>query len=135
MAAEERFTRWAALGVPLLLFGGALFVIAIHLGAKIPFPTLFVPAAAFIALQLVFYLCAFWVRRFAKRTGAVWVIALLAGLYGWTAGLMIVHYGLAWKMLPPTSDPAGFTVVMVFITIVLLVTSVVARKRVREMLR
>ncbi|MFP5206819.1 MAG: hypothetical protein ACLGSH_15810 [Acidobacteriota bacterium] len=135
MAPEERFTRWAALGVPLLLVGGALFVIAIHLGTKIPFSTLFAPAAAFIVLQLFFYLCAFWVRRFAKRTGAVWVIALLAGLYGWTAGLMIVHYGLVWKLLPATSDPVGFTVVMIFITLVLLVASIVARKRVREMLR
>ena len=135
MAAEERFTRWAALGVPLLIVGGALFVVAIHLGAKIPFSTLLVPAAAFIALQLFFYLCAFWVRRFAKTTGAVWIIALLAGLYGWTAGLMIVHYGLIWKLLPATSDPVGFTVVMVFITLVLLVASIVARQRVRAMLK
>ena len=135
MAMEERFTRWAALGVPLLLAGGALFVLAIHLGAKIPFSTLLVPAAAFIALQVVFYLGAFWVRRFAKATGAVGVIALLAGLYGWAAGQMIINYGVAWKVLPSTSDPVGFTVVMVFVTVVLVVASIVAREKVRAMLK
>jgi hypothetical protein len=135
LARVERFAHWAALGVPLLLAGGALLVLAIHIGARIPFSVLLAPAAGFIALQLLFYLCAFWVRRFARRTGAVWLIALLAGFYGWAAGLMILVYGRAWKVLPPGTDPVGFTVVMVFITVVLLVVSIVARKRVRAMLR
>lgn len=135
MARLERFTHWAALGVPLLVVGGALLVVAIHIGTKIAFSALLAPAAGFIALQLLFYLCAFWVRRFAKRTGAVWLIALLAGLYGWAAGLMILVYGRAWKVLPPGNDPVGFTVVMVFITLVLLAVSIVARKRVRDMLQ
>jgi hypothetical protein len=118
MIPEERFGRWTAIGVPLFLLVGIIGSFAIHIGYAVSWAHLFVPAGLFVALQIGAYLGAFWAGKWGRQKKRFWPMALLSGLYLWGAGMIIMHYGARWGILPSFGDSFSFSVCMVFVTMI-----------------
>ena len=133
MVPEERFGRWVAIGVPLFLIGGIVGSIVIHLGAGISWVDIFLPAALFVGLQIGSYLCAFWAGKLARKQGITWPMALLSGFYLWGSGLLIIHYGTEWKLLPPIGDAVSFSLCMVLVTVVTIILFALAKDKIRDL--
>jgi hypothetical protein len=52
MIPEERFGRWVAIGVPLLLSIGIVGIATIHMGYAIPWAELLIPSSVFVGIQI-----------------------------------------------------------------------------------
>jgi len=118
MIPEERFGRWAAIGVPLFLLVGIIGSVVIHVGYAVSWAHLFVPTALFVGLQIGSYLEAFWVGKWGRQKKRFWPMALLSGFYLWGAGMIIMTYGARWGILPSFGDSRGFSVCMALITVI-----------------
>lgn len=129
MAAEERFGRWIAVGVPLFVLVGLGAIAIIHLGKGIAWFELLFPCAVYVGVQIAFYSCAFWVGRLGRKRGILWPMALLAGFYCWGTGLLILGYGAKWGFLPPFSV-LGFSLGMVLLSVVSVLVAVFAKDKI-----
>jgi hypothetical protein len=119
MAPIGRFGPWAATGVTLLLVFGAGATFTIHTAAKIPWSLLLFPVCLFIAVQLIFYLLAFWARTLGRTKRNLVPMAVLSCLYGWITGLILIHYGSELRILPfDNSDLYGFSICIAMITLI-----------------
>jgi cation transporter-like permease len=120
MAPIGRFGPWAAIGVPLLLVFGAGAAFTIHAAAKIPWSLLLFPVSLYIAVQLIFYLLAFWARKQGRMKRNLVPMAVLCCLYGWITGLILIHYGSELRILPSDNgDCIGFSICMAVITLIM----------------
>ena len=117
MIPEKRFARWAAIGVPLLLVGGAVGTVAIHTGCNVSWQHLLPPAGLFVALQIGAYLCAFWAGNCAREQGRFGPMSLLAGFSLWGEGYIVIHFGAEWGILPSNDDDfVFFSIFMALVT-------------------
>jgi len=130
MNPEERFQRWIAIGMPLLVSGGIACIVAIHLGYQIPWQHLFVPAGLYVGLQIGFFMSAFWARKLARLQGRFGPMVLLCGFYLWGTGVILIHYGAKWGILPSNNDCFSFSVLMAAITVILWILAVKFGKKV-----
>jgi hypothetical protein len=117
MIPEERFGRWTAIGVPLFLLVGIIGSFAIHIGYAVSWAHLFVPAGLFVALQLEHIWGLSGLENGVDRKSGL-ANGSLSGLYLWGAGMIIMHYGARWGILPSFGDSFSFSVCMVFVTMI-----------------
>lgn len=94
MNDREAFRNWIAIGVPALLVIGFAAGIALHfVTGGVPWADLAAPVVAFVGVQEGVFIAMFWAGKRARSrndyTGAV----VLAGLYCWATGLLVMHYG------------------------------------------
>lgn len=119
MNSEERFGKWVAVGMPLLLGGGIVGTIAVHMGYQIFWRHLLIPASLYVALQIGAYLGAFWARKCARQQSRYWPMFLLSGFYLWATGWIILQYGSRWGILPRFDDFLGFSILMALTTAII----------------
>ena len=114
--------RWFGVGVPLLTLFTAGLLLALRIGCDLPWNKLTFPLSTFLALQLGMLTSMFWARDRAKHRGGYGAAIAVMGIYCWFVGLLIIHYGAAWKLLPfHDSDLFPFSMVMFAATAVTLV--------------
>jgi hypothetical protein len=104
--------------VPLFLAVAIAGIAIIRMGYAIAWGQLLVPSGMFVGIQIGFYMGAFWAGKWARQRGRYWPISLLAGFYLWGTGLMIMHYGVRWGILPSFGDSFGFSICMALVTVI-----------------
>ena len=121
LSREGSFARWVSLGVPLLLSGGLLVVVGLHMGAShLPIEELIVPVTTFVGIQVVFFVCAFWAGRLARNQNQYAPIVALSAGYCWATGILVFHYGSKWRLLRADSrDYVPFTILILISTLVI----------------
>ena len=117
LTPEERFGKWVAIGVPLFFVAAIAGTIAIHTGYTVPWRQLLLPAGLFVGIQIGFYMCAFWAGKWARHQNQYWPMSLLIGFYLWAAGLIAMHYGSSWGILPPYGGWRNFSICMALLTV------------------
>jgi len=109
-----------AVGIPLLLAGGLLLIVGLHLGAPhLPIAELAVPVITFVGVQISTVVCAFWAGRLARNQNEYGPIVALSGGYCWASGILVLHYGGKWGLLRADShDYVPFTVLILIAALV-----------------
>jgi hypothetical protein len=117
MAPEQRFSRWAAKGVPFLLAIGVLVTSLIHKRYGVSWQQLLVPAGMIFGLQIGTYLCWFWAGKWAREKGRFGPGSLLGG-FGLGAMVYLgIHFGAKWGIVSKDQDdPIFFWTFMVIVT-------------------
>lgn len=118
MIPEERFGRWVAIGVPSLLIIGVSGVSVIHTCYAIVWRQLLIPFSLYIGLQIGAYIGAFWTGKWARQQSRYWPLFWLAVFYSWGTGLIIIRYGVQWKILPAYGTPLSFSLCMAVVTVI-----------------
>jgi len=117
MIPEERFGRWVAIGLPLFFIVAVMGAVAIHSGCAVPWREILLPSGLFLGIQIGFYICAFWAGKSARHHNRYWPMPLLVGSYLWATGLVVMHYGSSWGILPHYGGWRDFSVLMFLITL------------------
>ena len=117
MTPEVSFSKWAITGISFFLISGIAIASAVHLGADVSWAQLFAPICVYIGLQIILFLCVYWARKQARKQKKYGPITLLIGLDAWGTGLMIMHYGANWGILPRSDDFLFFSVFMAIVTV------------------
>lgn len=131
MTPETRFSRWAAVGVPLFLLGGIAGIAVIHLSFQTAWLRVIPPVSLFVGLQITAYLGAFWAGKWAREERRYGPISLLGGLYFWVTGILIIRYGSLVGLVQPVDNYLGFTLAIAFVTLFAWVIVVRATRRFR----
>ena len=118
MATQQRFDRWAAVGMPLFLALIVAALVVVHFGYRIPWTQLPLPAFLCAAIQSGYYLGEFWAGKQAREKGRVLPMALLRGVYLWAICLVAYCYGSAWGILPPSFHWLDFAIVLAALTLI-----------------
>jgi hypothetical protein len=118
MIPEERFARWFGIGAPLFLLIAIAGAVVIHSGYAVPWRQLLVPISLFVGVQLGAYIAAFWAGKWIRQHGQYGPMPLLGGFYLWGTGLVIMHYGSKWGILPSDVDYFSFSVYMTLSTVI-----------------
>ena len=107
--------RWFGVGVPALVLIGVGIALGVHMGLGRSWSELGVPVGAYVAIQLVVYICMFWARNRARTRQDYGPAIALVGLYGWGAGLLLIYYGTKWGLLANRggNDLVAFSVSMI----------------------
>ena len=117
MNPENRFGRWVLIGVPAILFEGIAIAFLVHFRYLIEWLILLPPVAVCLAIQIVFFICAFWAGRLARQQHRFGPISFLVGVSIWGTLLIVMHYGPMWGILSSFGDPLSFSVFMAFVTV------------------
>ncbi len=117
MTLEVSFSKWAITGISLFLVSGIGIASTIHFGADVSWTQLFAPICVYIGLQIICFLCVYWARRLARKQKKYGPITLLIGLDAWGTGLMIMHYGANWGILPRSDDFLFFSLFMAIVVV------------------
>jgi len=91
--------NWVAVGVSLLLIVAVLVAIGLHVGGGVPWANVVIPLVMFVGLQMVIFIAMFWAGKRARSRNDFSVAIVLAGLYCWSTGLLMIHYGTKWGFL------------------------------------
>jgi hypothetical protein len=92
--------RWFGVGVPVLVLIGIGIAVGAHIALGRSWSELGLPVGAYVAIQLGVYVGMFWARNRARTRQDYGPAIVLVGLYGWGAGLLVIHYGTKWGLLP-----------------------------------
>jgi RsiW-degrading membrane proteinase PrsW (M82 family) len=117
MIPEERFGRWLAIGVPILLTFGILGATVIRSVSQVPWSQLVFPFSIALGFQIAFYAGAFWAGKWARNEGRYRPLTLLVAMYLWGAGLILMRYGFQFGLLPGPNDFYPFSVCMFLLTV------------------
>jgi hypothetical protein len=108
--------RWFAVVLPAVLLLGLCTTAVLHIGLKIPWMELVFPVGAFIGLQLCTFVGMFWAGNRGRTQGKYGAAIVLAGLYCWGTGWLVIHYGTEWGILSHHSnDLLAFSVFMILV--------------------
>lgn len=109
--------RWFGLGVPALVVFGLGIAIALHMGLGRAWSELGLPIGAYVAIQVVTYVCMFWARNRSRTRGDYGPAIALVGFYAWGTGLLVIHYGTEWGLLSHrgSNDLIAFSVFMILV--------------------
>ena len=117
MIPKQRFGRWALVGVPAILVEGLAVVLLVHLRYLIALHNLLPPVALALAIQIAFFICAFWAGKLAREQRRFGPMSFLVGFSLWATLLIVMHYGPQWGILSPVGDPLSFSICMAFVTL------------------
>jgi hypothetical protein len=117
MVPKQRLGRWVSIGVPAILVEGIAVVLLVHLRYSIELRNLLPPVGYCVAIQIGFFVCAFWARKLAREQSRYGPISFLVGFSSWAMLLIVMHYGPLWGILSPVGDPLSFSLFMVFVTL------------------
>lgn len=117
MIPEKRFGRWVSIGVPAIILEGIVVALFVHLHYLISLRDLFPPVVLCLAIQIGFFICAFWAGKLAREGQRFGPISLLVGFSLWGTVLIVMHYGPLWGILSPVGDPLSFSIFMLFVTL------------------
>lgn len=117
MIPEKRFGRWVSIGVPTILLEGIAIALIVHIRYSIALHDLLPPLVVCLAIQIGFYLAAFWAGRIAREQRRLGPISILVGFSLWGTVLMVMHYGPLWGILSPVGNPLSFSIFMIFVTL------------------
>jgi hypothetical protein len=118
MSQGQQFGRWALIGVAATMLEAVAIAIFVHLRYLVEWRDLLPPVALCSAIQIVFFICAFWARRFARERGRYGPITFLVGGSSWGLLLIVMHYASLWRIIAPIGDPLSFSIFMILITLV-----------------
>jgi len=118
MIPEQRFRRWVFVGVPAILVEGIAIALFVHLLYLIALHKLLPPLALVLAIQIAFFICAFWAGKLAREQRQFGPMAFLVGFSLWATLLLVMHYGPMWGILSPAGDPLSFSLFVAFVTLV-----------------
>lgn len=118
MIPEKRFARWISIGIPSILLEGIAIALLVHLRYLIALHDLLPPLALCLAIQIGFFICAFWAGKLAREQRRFGPMSLLVGFSLWGTVLIVMHYGPLWGVLSPVGDPLSFSIFMGFVTVV-----------------
>ena len=117
MNTENRFGRWVLIGVPAILLEGTAIALLLHLRYLVAWHTLLPPVTLCLAIQIGFFVSAFWAARSARQQQRFGPISFLVGFSLWGTLLIVMHYGPLWGILSPIGDPLSFSIFMGFVTL------------------
>jgi hypothetical protein len=117
MIPEERFGRWVSIGIPAILLEGIATALFVHIHYLIALHDLLPPLVLCLAIQIGFFICAFWAGKLAREQRRLGPMSFLVGFSLWGMVLIVMHYGPLWGILSPVGDPLSFSIFMVFVTL------------------
>lgn len=79
---------------------------------------------SYVALEIFFYVNAFWAGKLARNRNDWRAIVALGGGYGWSSVILLLYYGNKWKLLTADGhDYELFTALMVIAVIFIAVAA------------
>jgi hypothetical protein len=114
IAMKNTAGRWMGIGVTLLLGVAVAGALVLHLAFGLAWGVLAFPVSVYAALQVVCYAAMFWVRQ----RGALRIGFAISGLYCLGTGLIAIHYGSRWRLIPGVDDRdcLWFTITVIIAT-------------------
>jgi hypothetical protein len=97
---------------------GVAGVLFIHLCYTVTWHNLLAPVALCVGLQIGAFMGAYWAGKWAREERRFGPISILVGFSLWGMVLIGMHYGPIWGILPVVGDPLGFSLFMVFVTLI-----------------
>jgi UDP-N-acetylmuramyl pentapeptide phosphotransferase/UDP-N-acetylglucosamine-1-phosphate transferase len=88
--ANETFPGWVHQGIPLIIGVGIVAAVVLRISFGLPILKLVVPITALLAIQVVFYLGMYAVRKQCRKTQDLRAGAVVTGMYA----LLIVLAGM-----------------------------------------
>ncbi len=118
---QGSYQRWIVTGLSILFFVGTLAVVVLRFGRGLSWREVAIPVTVFVILQAAVFIGMFWAGKRAREQKDNRALTILTGLYCWSSGLLLLHYGTKWGFLAMQfgrNDFVLFTAILAAITII-----------------
>lgn len=118
---QEGFQRWIITGLPILFLVGTLTVVVLRFGRGLSWGEVAIPVTVFAILQAAVFIAMFWAGKRAREQKDYRALTILTGLYCWSSGLLLLHYGIKWGFLAMQfgrNDFVLFSAILAAITVI-----------------
>lgn len=90
-------------------------ILGLHVRLRLHMVELAFPVMSFVGIQSATLVGMFWAGRRARKQNDYKALIALSGIYCWSSGIFVLHYGNKWRLLnADTHDYTLFSILIMF---------------------